>query len=230
MNLNEHSDLKGKHSTFSPSNPAFFNYSPEEFYVRLLGKYRSSLGTDIHEWASISIKRFHKVTSVREMIKDIDSYIFKKYYLEKYDQLTDDGTRILECLRHVSRNHPEVFETVKSYINDAIGFKMKSEVVLFYSKDFFGTADALIFTNNNLRIHDLKTGSGPVHIEQLIGYAALFCLEYHVSPAKIKTELRIYQNNDILVAAPSGDDIKGFMDKYRMFNDIIRTNEEANNG
>lgn len=225
MNLNEFSYLRGKHSLFSPSQPSFFNYSPEEFYSRLMGKYRQALGTSIHEYAFISIKRFHKVTSIKELIKDLDSFIFDKWYDSVKDRLSKDGERELSCLKYVSGTNPEVFETVKSYINDAIGFKMEPEVVVRYTDDFMGTADSLIFSNNNLRIHDLKTGSGVTHMEQLFGYAALFCLEQHVHPERIGTELRIYQNNDIFVASPAPEEIKMYMEKYRTVNNIIQSVE-----
>ena len=74
---------------------------------------------------------------------------------------------------------PRSKKTIYAYVNDAIGFQMSTEVVLFYSPYFFGTADSISFRNNFLRIHDLKTGVTPVHMEQLLIYAALFCLEYN---------------------------------------------------
>ena len=40
---------------------------------------------------------------------------------------------------------PRSKKTIYSYVNDAIGFKMSTEVVLFYSERFFGTADAICF-------------------------------------------------------------------------------------
>lgn len=83
----------------------------------------------------------------------------------------------------------------------------------FIQSDFSGTADAIAFRNNFLRIHDLKTGKRPVHIEQLEIYAALFCLEYHVKPYDIQIELRIYQNDEVLIHQPTGDDISQIMDK-----------------
>lgn len=104
-------------------------------------------------------------------------------------------------------------KTIYSYVNDAIGFNMSTEVVLFYSENFFGTADAISFRNNFLRIHDLKTGKRPVHMEQLEIYAALFCLEYKVKPGDIRMELRIYQNDEILVHEPTAEDILPIMDK-----------------
>lgn len=83
----------------------------------------------------------------------------------------------------------------------------------FILKDFSGTADAISFRNNFLRIHDLKTGKRPVHIEQLEIYAALFCLEYKIKPNDIKIELRIYQNDEILVHEPEPEEITEIMNK-----------------
>ena len=108
---------------------------------------------------------------------------------------------------------PRSKKTICAYVNDAIGFKMDTEVVLYYSDRFFGTADAISFRNNFLRIHDLKTGKTAVHMEQLEIYAALFCLEYRVKPSDIEMELRIYQNDDVLVHNPTAEDIIPIMEK-----------------
>lgn len=104
-------------------------------------------------------------------------------------------------------------KTLSAYVNDAIGYKMNTEVVLFYSPRFFGTADAICFRDNVLRIHDLKTGKTQVHMEQLEIYAALFCLEYKVKPGEIEMELRIYQNNEMIVHNPTAEDILPIMDR-----------------
>ena len=122
---------------------------------------------------------------------------------------------------------PRSKKTLYAYVNDAIGFKMSPEVVLFYSKYFFGTADAICFRNNILRIHDLKTGKLPVHIEQLEIYAALFCLEYKIKPGEIEMELRIYQNDEIIVHNPTAEDILPIMDKIIHLNKILESNEEG---
>ena len=117
--------------------------------------------------------------------------------------------------------------TLNAYINDAIGFGMDTEVLLYYSDNFFGTADAISFKmnpktkRNILRIHDLKTGTTKVHMEQLEIYAALFCLEYHVKPGEIDIELRIYQNNEVVVFNPTAEDIAPIMDKIIHFNNIL---------
>ena len=108
---------------------------------------------------------------------------------------------------------PRSKKTIYAYVNDAIGFKMDTEVVLFYSERFFGTADAISFRDGKLRIHDLKTGKGPVHREQVEVYAALFCLEYKIKPGEIEIECRIYQNDDVDIWEPTAEDILPIMDK-----------------
>ena len=108
---------------------------------------------------------------------------------------------------------PRSSKTLYAYVNDAIGFKMDTEVVLFYSPRFFGTADAISFRKNFLRIHDLKTGKNPAKMEQLMVYAALFCLEYRIKPSDIEMELRIYQNDEIVIFNPTAEDILPIMDK-----------------
>ena len=107
--------------------------------------------------------------------------------------------------------------TFNMYVNDAIGYNMTPEQVLYYSENCFGTADAISFRNNILRIHDLKTGTVPAHIEQLEIYAALFCLEYRVKPEDIKIELRIYQNDEVVIEEPDSNYIYEIMDKIVEF-------------
>lgn len=108
---------------------------------------------------------------------------------------------------------PKTRKTLNMYVNDAIGFKMHTEVVLFYSENCFGTADAVAFRDNTLRVHDLKNGISPTSMNQLMIYAALFCLEYGVSPDSINIELRIYQLDDVLVYVPAYEEILAVMDK-----------------
>lgn len=111
---------------------------------------------------------------------------------------------------------PKSKKTICAYVNDAIGFKMDTEVVLFYSERFFGTADAICFRNGVLRIHDLKTGKvGKIeeHMEQLEVYTALFCLEYKVKPSDIHIELRVYKCDEVITWNPTAEDIVPIMDK-----------------
>ena len=107
---------------------------------------------------------------------------------------------------------PKSNKTICAFVNDAIGYRMSTEVVLFYSDRFFGTADAISFKNGKLRIHDLKTGKIKAHMEQLKIYAALFCLEYKVKPSEIEIELRIYQNDEVIIDNPTPEDITTVME------------------
>jgi hypothetical protein len=119
---------------------------------------------------------------------------------------------------------PKSKKTICAYVNDAIGFKMDTEVVLFYSEYFFGTADAICFRNNVLRIHDLKTGKvGKIetHKDQLNIYAALFCLEYRIKPGDIQFELRIYKNDDVYIWNPTAEDIAPIMDRIIYLNKML---------
>lgn len=112
---------------------------------------------------------------------------------------------------------PKTTKTLNMYINDAISFGMTTEQPLYYSENCFGTADAISFKKNLLRIHDLKTGTTPSSIHQLEIYAALFCLEYDIKPGDIEMELRIYQNDEILIHEPIVEDILYIMNKIIVF-------------
>ena len=118
---------------------------------------------------------------------------------------------------------PKSNKTLNAYVNDAIGFGMTPEVVLYYSDVFFGTTDAIKFDEKKgfLRIHDLKTGVTPAHMEQLEIYAALFCLEYHVKPGDIEMELRLYQNDDVSIFVPTAEEIAPIMDKGVRYTKLI---------
>jgi len=109
------------------------------------------------------------------------------------------------------------------YVNDAIGFKMTTEQPLYFSENCFGTADAISFRQNVLRIHDLKTGETKASMRQLEVYTALFCLEYNVKPSNIDIELRLYQSDEILIHHPLSEDILYIMDKIIVFDKQIDT-------
>lgn len=130
-----------------------------------------------------------------------------------------------DCIR-LGIKLPKSQKTLNMYVNDAIGFKMTPEQPLFYSSNCFGTCDTIAFRNDILRIHDLKTGQTPAHMEQLLIYASLFCLEYKIRPGDIKTELRIYQSNDILISNPEADELLPVMDKIIRFDKLISSIRE----
>jgi hypothetical protein len=106
---------------------------------------------------------------------------------------------------------PKSKTTLNLYVNDAIGYRMTPEQPLYYSDNCFGTADAISFRKNKLRIHDLKTGASATSMHQLEIYTAIFCLEYNVNPEDIDIELRIYQIDEVQCYEPIRDDIRRIM-------------------
>lgn len=116
---------------------------------------------------------------------------------------------------------PRNDKTLNMYVNDAIGYRMATEQILFYSENCFGTADTIQFRNGLLRIHDLKTGVNAGSVHQLEVYAALFCLEYGHKPGAISMELRIYQDDEVEVFLPGTDVIAHVMSKIVTFDHRI---------
>jgi hypothetical protein len=121
---------------------------------------------------------------------------------------------------------PKNNKTLNMYINDAIGYRMTPEQILYYSDNCFGTADCISFRRNTLRIHDLKTGTAPTSEHQLEVYAALFCLEYKFKPFEFDTELRIYQNDEVRIYDGDPDAIFHIMDRIVTFDKRINTIRE----
>lgn len=143
----------------------------------------------------------------------------------------DEGTKLHafaeQCILQRRKIHGR--DTLAMYINDAIGYRMDPEVPLYYSPNFFGTADAICFRNHPdkdsefkyfLRIHDLKTGKSG-KIIQLMIYAAFFFLEYKINPEETEIELRLYKENQVEVGNPTAKDIKPIMNKIILFDKHI---------
>lgn len=128
-----------------------------------------------------------------------------------------------EAIR-LGRRQPRNKETLNQYINDAIGFRMEPEVVLFYSYNCFGTADAIGFAKNVLRVSDLKTGVHKGSRKQTDIYFALFCLEYRINPYDIQMIGRIYQMDEVDEYQGDPKWIRELMDKIvradRMIEDM----------
>lgn len=134
------------------------------------------------------------------------------------------GTELHDVAKTLIRlrlKQPKTSASFNMYVNDAIGFNMTPEQLLFYSYNAFGTADAIWFgpnyhvdrTRNLLRIHDLKTGEGATKMEQLYVYAALFCLEYGIDPLTIDFEFRIYQYDDRNIEIGDPELVKEIMER-----------------
>lgn len=113
--------------------------------------------------------------------------------------------------------------TLGKYINDSIRFRMVPEVVLYYSDNCFGTADAIAFRYNKLRISDYKSGVTKASVHQLEVYAAIFCLEYEIHPRDIKIQLRIYQFGDCHIFDGDPEFILQIMEKIISFDEQLNT-------
>ena len=117
-------------------------------------------------------------------------------------------------------------KTLNMYINDAIGFGMTPEVTLYFSSNFFGTADAISFDEQTLRVSDLRTGKHPASFDQTLIYCALFCHEYGLNPYDIEMIMRIYQNDEILELVANPEDVRDIMDKMKRWDPIIEDMKE----
>lgn len=166
--------------------------------------------------AFLSASQYHWIRYTDERI--IDRY--------NNQELVKKGTELHEfaskCIE-LGQKLPKSKKTLNAFVNDAIGFRMQSEQVLYYSPNCFGTADAISFNDktNLLRIFDLKTGKNPAHFEQLMIYAAMFCLEYNKDPHSIFIELRIYQNDDVSLLEPDPYDIVNIMNTIERFDKLL---------
>ena len=149
----------------------------------------------------------------------------------KNHRATERGTELHELACKLIRmgiKLPSNHKTLNMYVNDAIGYKMDTEIPLKYSPRCFGTADAITFKRNVLRIHDYKSGKTPASFHQLEIYAALFFLEYKEYKVEevSKIELRIYQNDEVRIDNPEGGDIIAIMNKIIHSDNILKEYEE----
>lgn len=170
--------------------------------------------------AFLGCSQYHWINYSQDKL--IETYSRKK--------AAEEGTELHEIAAKLIKKGiklPNTHKTLNMYVNDAIGYKMVPEQILYYSLNCFGTADSISFRkerNKNchvLRIHDLKTGSTPTHMEQLMLYAALFCLEYDVNPNDITVELRIYQNNERIIFQPDATEILHMMDRIVISDKVL---------
>ena len=193
MIFNQHSDLEGQHAFLGASKNSWLNYDQDKLATAYKRQYANQIGTILHDLA-------HRCIKNRVKLSKSDRHLVLLTLLENgIPQGLIDANDILE--------------TLAPFVNDALGFRMETEQVLYYSENAFGTADAISFKNNFLRIHDYKSGILPVHMEQLYIYAALFCLEYGPKPENIKIELRIYQSGEVLCEEPDPETIRAIMNK-----------------
>ena len=213
MEFNVHRHLEGKHAIFSASSWYWLNDDPDELVKRLCSQYASTMGTILHNVAYKHIK-----------------YRIKLHKYDKNNVVLELLTNGVPAIVIDTIDFDSMFDNLMTYVNDCIGFRMEPEVVLAYSNNFYGTTDAIVFSEKErfLRIHDYKSGVAPASMNQLKIYTSLFCLEYGFKPGNITTELRIYQSNEVVVDTPEVDEIAHIMDKIVTTDKFLtRINEEV---
>jgi len=206
MIFEQHDKLKGRHAFLSPSQPHWLNYSDDQLHQRYISGYSQAMGTSLHALAETLIANGLK--------------------LKKGDKLTVLSHLLSDGIPREVIDMDRIYNNFMTYVNDGVGFRLTPEQILYYSDVCFGTADCISFKNNFLRIHDYKSGTTPAKMEQLMIYAALFCLEYKVKPGEIETELRIYQNDEIIICNPTAEDILPIMDVIIRFSKRIEQYSE----
>lgn len=188
MKWNNHKEFEGKHAFMGGSNYHWLNYDSEAFENRYYSQFSQAIGTALHQLAHDCIVSNTKLN--KHDIHLIEMTMYKAFIpKDAYD--------------------PNFLLTnLIPFVNDAIGFHMSSEILLFVNEFCFGTVDAIVYNDfeKTLRVHDYKSGIIPAKIEQCYIYMAMFCIEYKIDPRKLKLlEARIYQNCECLVDNPSAD-------------------------
>lgn len=204
MIWNDHKEFEGKHAFLGASQFRWINWDFQTLEERYYGQFAQLIGTTLHELAQDCIN--HRIKLNKSDKHLIDLYLSKVYV----PKAAYDSDAILLNLI--------------PFVNDAIGFHMSSEVVLYYSYYCFGTCDAICVNEKEkiIRIHDYKSGETPAHMEQLLIYAALYYLEYRKNPNEYKTILRIYQNFETVEYIPEPMEIEKFMKLIRDYDNHIQ--------
>ena len=200
----DYSKLKNTHAFCGASNYRWRNYDPDKLIQSKINSYATTIGTLLHEYAADNIRNRFKIA--------------------KSDKRS--------ILRYLSIEHgialpsidiSRLFPNLMTYVNESIDFNMDPEVTLYFSDDFYGTADAISWNDGVLRISDLKTGVTPASFMQLENYAAFFCLDYKIKPTQIKQmEFRIYQNDEVMFAAPEPIILSPIIEMIIEFNRVLQ--------
>ena len=206
MIWHDHSKLAGTHAFLSASQSSWRNKNAEELIDAKKNSFSQQIGTLLHAYAADCIK-----------------------YKEKLRKSDERGVKfdlMRKGIPEYAIDMHRIYPTFMSYVNDAVGYGLNPEMVLYYSNECYGTADAIDMDGKLLRIHDLKTGVKPAKMDQLMVYAVLFFLEYGVNPGAIQTELRIYQMDEVLVYEPDVDELREVMDDIVEKDRIIKAMNE----
>lgn len=209
MIWHDHSKLRNTHAFCGASNYSWRNYDLEKLEQRKINSYAAPIGTALHEYAASSIRDKFKINKS-------DKHSVLRYLV--VDKKIPSKAIDIDFL----------FPNLMNYVNDAIGFRMDPEIVLYFSPNCYGTADAISWENGILQISDLKTGVAPANFMQLENYAAFFALDYHIKPTQIKQIIfRIYQAGEVIVAEPPSDVIKPICDQLIEFNRFLTWFDEG---
>ena len=188
MQWHEHSEIEGKHAFLSPSKKSWLNYDAEKLAASYENSWATEIGTALHAFAEIRIKRRKRLT---KSCKDsVDQFLYESGIPEKLIDVD------------------KYFDNLALFVNDAIGFRMDSEVGLKISNECFGHTDAISYDEKNkiLRISDYKSGITEPSMDQLLIYAALFFIEYQrelrLELSQLKVELRLYYQEQVLYYEP----------------------------
>lgn len=206
MNLADYSKLEGTHALFSASKGSWINDVDEgQILNRYINSFATTIGTSVHKFAKNCID--HEIKLGKNDKKTL-----------LYHLLTDPEANIPKGVFDLDY----LFSNVRNYVNDAIMLHMRAEAFVVYSDLSYGTVDAISCVNNFLRIHDLKTGRTPVHIDQLLIYAAYYCLDQNINPRDLTgIELRIYQGSQVIYHEPQVEEIERIIAKCFMCNDVV---------
>ena len=193
MIFNDHSKLEGQHAFLGASSYHWLRWNDETLEDRFYGQYATSVGVGLHLLA-----------------KDL---INNRIKLAKNDKKIIEVAMARLNIPKGAYDSDKILLDLLPFVNDAIGFRMEPEVILFYSFYCFGTTDAIAYDGFTkiLRINDFKSGVTPAKMDQLMIYAALFCLEYKKNPFDLTIELRIYQNGEVLLLVAEPTEIEGIM-------------------
>lgn len=199
----DYSKLKNTHAFCGASNYRWRNYDIDKLIQSKISSYATTIGTMLHEYAADNIKKRFKIAKS-----------------DKRGVLRYLGIEHSVPLNSIDMNR--LFPNLMNYVNESIDFNMDPEVTLYFSDDFYGTADAISWEDNVLRISDLKTGVTPASFMQLENYAAFFCLDYKVKPTQIQQlEFRIYQNGEVLTAEPDPIILTPIIEQVIEFNRVL---------
>ena len=227
----DHPELDGRHAPFPASSPSWLNYDDTKVFSKCRSDSRKELGTELHAFCASYIRLGDKLTKNKyDIIRNFKSFLKGKYDKKGDATVNSDDqkklyNRLIYLYQAMDYLPDSVWETVYFYISECVNFRMMPERHLFYSYNFFGTADAVSFDPEShiLRISDLKTGDTPGRIEQLYIYAAYACMQLELKPDDITIELRIYQSGDILLEVADKKKVIFVMEKVKRFDDIVNS-------